>query len=47
MEPMTPKSTVCLWFERDALQAPHFYATTIPDGSFGALMQAPGDLPDG
>lgn len=44
---MTPKSTVCLWFDRDALDAANFYAATIPDSSVGAVLRAPGDFPDG
>jgi predicted 3-demethylubiquinone-9 3-methyltransferase (glyoxalase superfamily) len=44
---MTPKNTVCLWFDRDALDAANFYARTIPDSSVGALLRAPGDFPDG
>jgi 2-polyprenyl-6-hydroxyphenyl methylase/3-demethylubiquinone-9 3-methyltransferase len=44
---MTPKNTVCLWFDRDALDAAQFYAATIPDSSVGAVLRAPGDFPDG
>ena len=44
---MTPKNTVCLWFDRDALEAAQFYADTIPDSSVGTVMRAPGDYPDG
>lgn len=44
---MTPKSTVCLWFDRDALEAAQFYADTIPDSSVGTVARAPGDYPDG
>jgi 2-polyprenyl-6-hydroxyphenyl methylase/3-demethylubiquinone-9 3-methyltransferase len=44
---MSPKSTICLWFDRDALGAAQFYADTIPDSSVGAVMRAPGDYPDG
>ena len=44
---MTPKSTVCLWFDRDAVDAANFYAATIPESSVGAVMRAPGDFPDG
>ncbi len=44
---MTPKNTVCLWFDRDALDAANFYAATIPDSSVGAVLRAPGDFPDG
>ena len=44
---MTPKNTVCLWFDRDALEAAQFYADTIPGSSVGTVMRAPGDYPDG
>ena len=44
---MTPKNTVCLWFDREALDAANFYAATIPDSSVGAVLRAPGDFPDG
>jgi len=44
---MTPKNTVCLWFDRDALEAAQFYADTIPESSVGTVMRAPGDYPDG
>jgi predicted 3-demethylubiquinone-9 3-methyltransferase (glyoxalase superfamily) len=44
---MTPKNTVCLWFDRDAFDAAQFYADTIPDSSVGTVMRAPSDYPDG
>jgi predicted 3-demethylubiquinone-9 3-methyltransferase (glyoxalase superfamily) len=44
---MTHRNTVCLWFDRDALDAARFYAATIPDSSVGAVLRAPGDFPDG
>ena len=44
---MAPKGTICLWFDRDAVEAAHFYAETIPDSSVGAISLAPGDYPDG
>ena len=44
---MTPKHTVCLWFNRDALEAAQFYADTIPESSVGTVIRAPGDYPDG
>ena len=40
---MTPKNTVCLWFDHDTLEAAQFYAATIPDSSVGTVMRAPGD----
>jgi predicted 3-demethylubiquinone-9 3-methyltransferase (glyoxalase superfamily) len=44
---MTPKNTICLWFDHDALGAATFYAETIPDSSVGTVMHAPSDFPDG
>jgi predicted 3-demethylubiquinone-9 3-methyltransferase (glyoxalase superfamily) len=44
---MTPKNTVCLWFDRDALEAARFYADTFPNSSVGNIMRAPSDYPDG
>ena len=44
---MTPKNTVCLWFDREALEAAKFYADAIPDSSIGTVMRAPGDYPGG
>ena len=28
---MTPKNTVCLWFNKDAHEAARFYAATFPN----------------
>ena len=28
---MTPKNTICLWFNKDAREAAQFYAATFPD----------------
>ena len=44
---MTPKNTICLWFDKDALEAARFYAATFPDSKVGAVHKAPGDFPDG
>jgi predicted 3-demethylubiquinone-9 3-methyltransferase (glyoxalase superfamily) len=44
---MTPKNTICLWFDGTALDAAQFYAKTFPDSSVGAVHRAPGDYPDG
>src|SRR5512141_1470404 len=41
------KNTICLWYDRDALDAAQFYAKTFPDSSVGAVMLAPGDYPGG
>jgi 2-polyprenyl-6-hydroxyphenyl methylase/3-demethylubiquinone-9 3-methyltransferase len=41
------KNTICLWYERDALEAARFYAKTFPDSFVGAVSRAPGDYPSG
>ncbi len=42
-----PKNTVCLWFEREALEAAQFYARTFPDSAVGRIFHAPADFPSG
>jgi predicted 3-demethylubiquinone-9 3-methyltransferase (glyoxalase superfamily) len=44
---MTSKNTICLWYDREAVDAAHFYAKTFPDSAVGAIHRAPGDYPDG
>ena len=44
---MTAKNTICLWYDRDALEAATFYAKTFPDSRVGAVHHAPGDYPSG
>jgi 2-polyprenyl-6-hydroxyphenyl methylase/3-demethylubiquinone-9 3-methyltransferase len=44
---MTPKNTICLWYDRDALEAAEFYARTFADSRVKAVHRAPGDYPDG
>ena len=44
---MTPRNTLCLWYEGGAEEAAGFYAATFPDSAVGAIMRAPGDYPDG
>ena len=44
---MTPKNTICIWYEGAALEAATFYAKTFPDSTVGAVHYAPGDYPDG
>ena len=41
------KATVCLWFDKDALEAARFYAATFPDSAVGAIHHAPTDYPSG
>ena len=48
---MTPKNTICVWFDRDheggAEAAARFYAETFPDSSVDAVHRAPSDFPSG
>lgn len=44
---MTPKNTVCLWYEGTAQAAAEFYASTFPDSKVLAVHSAPGDYPAG
>ncbi len=47
MKPAIPKNTICLWFDKDALEAARFYAATFPDSEVTAIHYAPGDYPSG
>ena len=44
---MTPKNTICLWFDKDAQKAAEFYAVTFPDSKVMGIHKAPSDFPDG
>jgi predicted 3-demethylubiquinone-9 3-methyltransferase (glyoxalase superfamily) len=44
---MTPKNTICLWFDKDALDAARFYAETFPESRVTAVRKAPSDFPGG
>ena len=44
---MAAKNTICLWYDKDALEAATFYAATFPDSHVDAVHRAPGDYPDG
>ena len=44
---MIAKNTICLWFDKDALEAATFYAATFPDSRVGKAYSAPGDFPSG
>jgi predicted 3-demethylubiquinone-9 3-methyltransferase (glyoxalase superfamily) len=41
------KNTICLWYDKDAEAAAHFYAETFPNSSVGAVHHAPSDHPSG
>ncbi|HEX8372190.1 MAG TPA: VOC family protein, partial [Chthoniobacterales bacterium] len=47
MKRTIPKNTVCLWFDKDALDAARFYAATFPDSEVTAIHHAPTDYPSG
>ena len=44
---MTPKNTICLWYDNDALEAARFYAATFPDSKVTGVFEAPSDFPGG
>jgi len=44
---MKPKTTICLWFDKDAQEAARFYAATFPDSKVTAVFEAPADFPGG
>src|SRR5262245_56837683 len=44
---MKPKNTICLWYDKDALEAARFYAATFPNSQVTAVHKAPGDYPSG
>ncbi|MGJ5818326.1 VOC family protein [Paludibaculum fermentans] len=44
---MQAKNTLCLWYDKDALQAATFYAATFPDSKVLAVHRAPADYPSG
>ncbi|MBA1273026.1 VOC family protein [Stutzerimonas azotifigens] len=44
---MSPKNTICLWYDGAALEAATFYARTFEDSAVGAVHHAPGEYPAG
>jgi predicted 3-demethylubiquinone-9 3-methyltransferase (glyoxalase superfamily) len=44
---VTPKNTICLWYDKDAEAAARFYAATFPDSTVIAVHKAPSDFPGG
>lgn len=42
-----PKNTICLWYDKDAEAAAHFYAATFPDSQVLSVHRAPSDFPGG
>jgi len=44
---MKAKNMICLWFDKDALDAAQFYAATFPNSEVTAVHKAPTDYPSG
>lgn len=44
---ITPKNTICLWFDKEAEDAANFYANTFPDSKVTNVFRAPSDFPSG
>jgi predicted 3-demethylubiquinone-9 3-methyltransferase (glyoxalase superfamily) len=44
---VTPKNTICLWYDGGAVAAARFYAETFPNSAVGPIHRAPGDFPSG
>src|ERR1700751_5966017 len=44
---MKSKNTICLWYDKDALEAARFYAAAFPDSEETAVHKAPADYPSG
>ena len=44
---MISKNTICLWYDKDALEAARFYAATFPDSKVIGVHKAPSDFPSG
>ena len=41
------KNTICVWYDKDAEAAAHFYAQTFPDSAVHNVWRAPADYPSG
>src|SRR4051794_13764464 len=41
------KNTICLWYDKEAEAAAHFYASIFPDSAVGEVFRAPADYPSG
>ena len=42
-----PKNIICIWYDKDAEAAAHFYAETFPDSAVKSVHRAPSDYPMG
>ena len=47
MKDSNAKNKICLWFNKDALEAARFYAATFPETEITAVHHAPSDYPSG
>jgi predicted 3-demethylubiquinone-9 3-methyltransferase (glyoxalase superfamily) len=43
---MKPKNTICLWFDKDALDAARLYTATFPSSEVTAVHKAPAEAAD-
>ncbi|MBC7481957.1 MAG: VOC family protein [Rhizobacter sp.] len=41
------KNTICIWYDKDAEAAAHFYAATFPYSAVSTVHHAPSDYPGG
>ncbi|HQY44229.1 MAG TPA: VOC family protein [Paracoccaceae bacterium] len=41
------KNTICVWYDKEAEAAAHFYAGVFPDSAVQAVHRAPSDYPSG
>ena len=39
------KNTICIWYDHEAEQAAHFYASVFPDSAVTAVLRSPMDNP--
>jgi predicted 3-demethylubiquinone-9 3-methyltransferase (glyoxalase superfamily) len=44
---MTIKNKICLWYDKEALQAAQFYSAIFPNSEIKAIHYSPGDYPGG
>jgi len=44
---MKPKNTICLWFNKDALDAARFYDASFLNSEVTAVHKAPANYPSG
>lgn len=41
------QNSVCIWYEREAVEAARFYASLFPNSHVGTIHHAPSDYPSG